>query len=591
MKNSSKYTELVRKLYISALLLLLALGTSTASAQALKASVDRNNLSLDETLTLTLRYSGRTNTQLDFSALSTQFEIINQQQSNQFRSINGSVESFTEWSMILLPKSSGRLVVPSFKIGNDFSDAIEINVSKQAQPVNGTLGDVFIETLIEPQESYVQQQIRVRYRLYYSVAIQALERDDFTIDGAIVEAMPDVNYHRSVDGKPYNVAEFNYVVYPQESGTLEIPAYRWMAQLSRGGRSNMFGLNSGRSEVKRLRTEAKTINVKPKPSTFPQTATWIPATQVTIAESWNSSPQTFKVGEPVTRKIILTAQGLMSSQLPQLISDKNLEDKVKLYPEQPELSNDTDESGINGKRIESVAVVVSEGGELILPAVKIPWWDVNSNQLRYAELPEKKLTVAGDDNYEKNKRLAEEAIAKASNNNLTMAPGDNSKTKPNNTRNTPTYIWQIICALLILALGLALYLWLVTRHKLNTLLREVKSKKYQPSSQQSSKAAYNKLTRACRVNNHAEIRQAVIDWGRAEWPNKNIQSLADIASTVKHPNLENQLRALDATLYADAKNNNWNGALLLDALKQWEKDLKRVNDKGDDSLSRLYPTK
>jgi hypothetical protein len=401
MKNSSKYTELVRKLYISALLLLLALGTSTASAQALKASVDRNNLSLDETLTLTLRYSGRTNTQLDFSALSTQFEIINQQQSNQFRSINGSVESFTEWSMILLPKSSGRLVVPSFKIGNDFSDAIEINVSKQAQPVNGTLGDVFIETLIEPQESYVQQQIRVRYRLYYSVAIQALERDDFTIDGAIVEAMPDVNYHRSVDGKPYNVAEFNYVVYPQESGTLEIPAYRWMAQLSRGGRSNMFGLNSGRSEVKRLRTEAKTINVKPKPSTFPQTATWIPATQVTIAESWNSSPQTFKVGEPVTRKIILTAQGLMSSQLPQLISDKNLEDKVKLYPEQPELSNDTDESGINGKRIESVAVVVSEGGELILPAVKIPWWDVNSNQLRYAELPEKKLTVAGDDNYEK----------------------------------------------------------------------------------------------------------------------------------------------------------------------------------------------
>jgi hypothetical protein len=172
-----------------------------------------------------------------------------------------------------------------------------------------------------------------------------------------------------------------------------------------------------------------------------------------------------------------------------------------------------------------------------------------------------------------------------------MAPGDNSKTKPNNTRNTPTYIWQIICALLILALGLALYLWLVTRHKLNTLIREVKSKKYQPSSQQSSKAAYNKLTRACRVNNHAEIRQAVIDWGRAEWPNKNIQSLADIASTVKHPNLENQLRALDATLYADAKNNNWNGALLLDALKQWEKDLKRVNDKGDDSLSRLYPTK
>ena len=591
MKSSSKYAELIRTFYISIILLMLAVGASSASAQALKASVDRNSLSLDETLTLTLRYSGKTNAQIDFSPLSTQFEIINQQQSNQFRSINGSVESFTEWSMILLPKSSGRLLVPSFKIGNEFSDAIEINVTKQSPPVNGSLGEVFIETLIEPEDSYVQQQIRVRYRLYYSVAIQALERDDFTIDGAIVEAMPDVNYHRSVDGKPYNVAEFNYVVYPQESGTLEIPAYRWMARLSRGGRSNMFGLNSGRSEIKRLSTEAKTINVKPKPSTFPQGATWIPATQVTIAESWNTSPQTFKVGEPITRKVILSAQGLMSSQLPQLISDEDLDEKVKFYPEQPELNNDTDEAGINGKRLESVAVVVSEGGDLILPAVKIPWWDVTNNQLKYAELPQKRITVAGDDNYEKNKRLAEEAIAKASSNNLTMAPGDTAIIEASDNVNTSTYIWQILCVLLGIALALSLYFWFATRQKLNSILSEVAPTKDKRLNLGSSKATYNKLKKACRDNNHSDTRKAAIDWARAEWPNKNIQSLTDIASAVKHPNLDNQLRALDSALYSDTKNNSWNGALLLDALKQWEKELKELKDKQDENLSGLYPTK
>ncbi len=385
----AKTTRSTRLAYLILLPLLLLVSLST-SAQDLTASVDRNELAINETFTLTLRYSGsQSGGQPDFNLLEQDFEVLSRQQSNQYRVINGRAESFVEWTLILAPLKEGKLFVPSLHLHGQISDAIPITVNKAGQTPSGDNRKAFLEVELDKDKLYVQEQLLVKVRLYTTVGLHDIATDPLQIPGAHVEKVDEQRFERRIKGVGHAVYELTYAVFPESSGELQIPALNYVAVTGRRDPFSLFNRNAQRI---RLRSEAKTVQVEPKPDSY-SGSHWLPAASLGLVQSWSKDPEEFKVGEPITRIITLRAEGLRAAQLPPL-QKLNIEG-LKTYPDQPQQEDQPSVTGITGSRIETTAIVATKPGIYQLPAVTITWWDTKTGRQRATQLPAFRFNVSG----------------------------------------------------------------------------------------------------------------------------------------------------------------------------------------------------
>ncbi|WP_226704444.1 BatD family protein [Microbulbifer elongatus] len=377
----------VAKAVITLLLLALSL---TTNAQELTASVDRNELAINETFTLTLRYSGsQRGGQPDFDLLEQDFEVLSRQQSNQYRVINGHAESFVEWTVILAPLKEGKVFVPSLHLHGQISDAIPITVNKAGQTPSGDNRQAFLEVELDKDKLHVQEQLLVKVRLYTTVGLHDIATDPLQIRGAHVEKVDEQRYERRIKGVGHAVYELTYAVFPESSGELQIPALNYVAVTGRRDPFSLFNRNAQRI---RLRSEAKSIQVEPKPDSY-SGSHWLPAASLGLVQSWSKDPEEFKVGEPITRIITLRAEGLRAAQLPPL-PKLNMEG-LKTYPDQPQQEDQPGMNGITGSRIETTAIVATKPGSYQLPAITITWWDTKNGRQRATQLPAFRFNVSG----------------------------------------------------------------------------------------------------------------------------------------------------------------------------------------------------
>ncbi len=566
--------------------LLLMLFASHAYSSELTSIVDRTVIGIDETLELKVRFTGnRAHGQPDFSELESQFEILSTSQSNQFSSINGRVTSYTDWLLILAPLKEGDLLIPSFKFANTISDAVQIKVTPASQTPAGQVADIFVETEIDKTEAYVQEQIIITYRLFYSVNVDSLDTQPLELENVIKEQLPDKRFNRRIKGKQYRVAEFSFALYPQTSDALEIPSLTWNIRVPKGNaRQSIFGL-PGRYEQKRLRTDAKSVNVKQRPSSFPAGAPWLPAETFNIQEQWNKPANKFNLGEPITRTITMRATGVMAEQLPNVWGNLQ-EEGITSYADQPDLNNSFTEEGATSTRIESAAVVITKPGSWELPAIRIPWWNTRTDTLEYAEIPAKMIASV------------EPAIDPATNNSALAGSSDSSvtptvasmeNTEAFNALKREVTTWKIISALLFLVtIMLAGFSWWQRNRFTNT--------HHNPQTTNPSKReqfAFNALERACLNQDAQRIRQTLLEWAQLYF-GKHIKTLDDIEKQGGE-DLAPLLRQLDASLYGGAStaNNNegktsFDGGALASLLNQLR--TRRKKAEANSTLEPLYPT-
>lgn len=379
------------KILTALLLVLVSLSANTiASAQELTASVDRNELAINETFTLSLRYSGKqSGGQPDFNLLQQDFEVLSRQQSNQYRVINGRAESFVEWTLTLAPLKEGKLFVPSLHLHGEISDAIPITVNKAGQSSAGNNRKAFLEVELDKEKLYVQEQLLVKVRLYTTVGLHNIATDPLQIPGAHVEKVDEQRFERRIAGVGHAVYELTYAVFPESSGELQIPALNYVAVT---GRRDPFSLFNRKAQRIRLRSEPKNVQVEPKPSSY-SGAHWLPAASLGLVQSWSKDPDEFNVGEPITRIITLRAEGLRAAQLPPL--PKLDIEGLKVYPDQPQQENQPGNAGIDGSRIETTAIVATKPDNYQLPAVTVTWWDTKTGRQRATQLPAFRFTVTG----------------------------------------------------------------------------------------------------------------------------------------------------------------------------------------------------
>ncbi|MFT5084084.1 MAG: hypothetical protein ACI9Y1_002136 [Lentisphaeria bacterium] len=547
-------------------------------AQELSSSVDRDTITTEETLQLIVRYNGnQTNASPDFSQLTLNFEIKNTGQSNQFKNINGRVTSFTEWTLILFPRKQGKLLIPSFTYGGSISDAIEITALPPTKAPTGSVKDVFVETILNKNTVYVQEQILLTYRLYYSKNVTSLNAEPLQLDNVINETLPDSNYSRIIDGKSYRIVEFHYALFPQTSGQLTIPPLTWDLKIASTKRSNSFFGATGRYEINRQVTDKKSIEVLPQPAEFPNNVPWLPASALTLEEKWNKDPSNFKVGEPITRTITLKAKGLMSSQLPQMARE-SANDAIKIYNDQAKLDDQKLDTGFNSSRIESAAIVVSENGRTVLPAIRVTWWDEETKQVQVAEIPERTVIAKG--------------APTAANTLTSQNSGANAAETDTNSNLDSEYIdaikaeislWRWSSLALLAACVLLSFFWWRSVAALAHQRAQTDGEDNN-STPANEKHTFALLKKLClkrvkqdgAVLDTAELRKALIQWSATHWPDAKVLTLDDVHRLIDDDELGRLIQSIDEALYSPRNDTPFNGKHFFERLSAWIRSNERI---------------
>ncbi|UHQ55855.1 BatD family protein [Microbulbifer sp. YPW16] len=511
----------VTLLLIATMLLLLA-NTAVADSE-LTATVDRNTIGVDETLNLRLRYSGKeSGGQPDFELLEQDFDILSRQQSNQYRVINGRAESYVEWMLTLAPKREGRLFVPSLHLHGQVSDAIPITVTEAGSAPDSEDRKAFLEVELDKEQLYVQEQMLVKVRLYTVIGLHDISTEPLQIPGAHIEKVDEQRYERRINGVGHAVYELTYAIFPESSGKLRIPALTYVAV---AGRRDPFSLFNRNTQRLRLRSEAKEIEVLPKPDSY-SGEHWLPAASLGIVQSWSQDPDSFKVGEPITRIITIRAEGLRAAQLPPL--PKINVDGLKTYPDQPQQDDQAGANGISGSRIETTAIVATKPGEYRLPPVTLSWWDTKSGRQRVTQLPAFRFTVSGT------------PAAMGSNGSPTALPG------PARTSQLPAENFWRTLAIAAVASHLLwiFYFWWFRRHL--AAPAPVKTRKRAPDARSEAE----RLLHAAESGDAGRVHQALQAWLKARWPDLAGKSLDEIRMELGLEELEKLHLLLNAALYA-----------------------------------------
>ena len=188
------------------ILLLLAAIPSWAS---LSSTVDRTQIETNETLQLTVRYSGKAPSgEPDFSAIKEDFSIASNSKQQQYSWVNGESTSYTDWKILLIPKRQGKLTIPSLNFMGSRSQAIGINVRPANTSASNTSGQpVFIQTSIDKNSAYIQEQIVLTHRLHYSVPLQDILISEFEIPDAIIQQVSEERFNKRINGKNYSIIE------------------------------------------------------------------------------------------------------------------------------------------------------------------------------------------------------------------------------------------------------------------------------------------------------------------------------------------------------------------------------------------------
>ena len=568
----------------TALLILSTVGISSLSWAELTSKVNRTVLDSNETLQLRVRLDAQAFTsEPDFTPLQTDFEILSNSRQQQYSSVNGKAVSYTDWNLILLPKRTGIILIPSLKYKREISNAVEVTVRAATTSGSAASGKqpIYTETLVDKSAVYIQEQIILTHRLYTSVQLRDYSLSELDIPGAIVQRLGDSQFQKVINGRNYLVLEVRYAIFPQSSGKLDIPPLRFGAYETAS--RSQFGSFSSRGNRVFRDTDAKRIDIMARPAHVPANE-WMPSSKVELSEQWSGDLDSLIVGEPITRTIRINAQGLTGAQILPLpiIESPN----YKVYPDQPQLEEQAIGDGVLGTRTESLALVPNRAGELVIPAIEMRWWDTKNQRMQTASLPATKVQV--------NPSTAINSAPLADNAPLTtMEPLDLNPEPAGffGSVGSAKASMLVKLSLLLNALLLAtIALLLFSRRKQRTIKQTSSQQKTSPllNLKQQLKA----IEIEAKNNNLIAMRDGIVAWGQclfAETPPTTLKALSLLLDDAE---LQQQFAQLDRQLYkgeAESTEDSLDVSLLLQRLKQQSTFSRSSVSSSGNGLKPLYP--
>jgi hypothetical protein len=541
---------------------LLAMPFLSASA-AVIASVDRIKVELNESFTLKVLVDTAIDVEPRADALEKDFFVGSRSQLSNTTIVNGQITRSRTWTYVLMARRAGNLLIPPIFIGTEQSEAVNITVVPQSKTAPGE-SDIFVSADVDFKQSYVQAQILYTVKVYRAVATRQprlAEPEMNGVDVLVEVAGEERSYESLLNGKSYNVVERIYALFPQESGEINIEPARFEARVLRDGRI------TGR---KVFQSEAIAINVKPippPPSQFGQAA-WLPARSVTLSEEWSREPDSLPVGEPITRRLKVTALGQLSTQIPFI--DVDVSDSIKIYPDKPELQVRAVDGGILASRTDQYAMIGVVVGPVELPEIQLPWWDIGAGEWKIATLPKRTISILPS---------ADAAVLP-----VTPQPGIANADDSAGTVVIHSKFWRLVSEVLAGVWILTVLAWWWSGRP-----KKAKPASEEPPIHKQQSQMLRQARKAAQAGDTVTVKSALLKWGRLQWPDNAPLSIGELAIRVTAP-LDEELERLSRGTYGPSAVREWDGTAFAKALRSFALRKDTKEQPVTDSLPPLMPS-
>lgn len=376
--ESSPAMALVR---LAFLLCCLSLLSSSVWAAA-RAQVQPEQITLGNSVTLTIQ-SDESGARPDLSVLEADFAVLGQSSSSNISIVNGRQSVSVVYSVELEPRREGSIQIPAIRIGNSVTEPLQIQVLPARSGTAASGDPVYIESEIGTAEPYVQQAVSYIVRLYFAIPISDGNLDVPAPERASQQQLGEGRqYQREVDGRRYNVFERHYLLQPEQSGTLQLPAPRFRGRSQTGG-SGFFG----RMETVSAVGQAREIQVRPAPAGAPQP--WLPLPQLQLQRG--ALPAQLRAGEPLMLELVLQAPGTLAALLPDLVLPAI--DNAQVFPEPPQRSEELAGGTPVATLRQRFAIVPAAAGTLHLPQLRVDYWNTSTDRADAAVLAPMSMPV------------------------------------------------------------------------------------------------------------------------------------------------------------------------------------------------------
>lgn len=249
--------------------------------------------------------------------------------------------------------------------------------------------DIFIAVTASKKRVFEQEAVLLTYKLYTLVNVSELQGKMPNLDGFHVQ---EINRQRQPElkmehynGKNYGTVVWSqYVVFPQQTGTLTIPEIKYEATVIQQNRSMdpfeaFFGGGSMMQEVRKtVMAPAVTLQVdalpQPKPANFSGAVG-----KFSIASSL--TPQQLKANDATTLRVTVSGTGNMKlMKAPEVAWPKDFE----RYDPKTEEKTTIGPNGSSGKVIYDYIAVPRHQGKFEVPAVEFCYFDPDAREYRTA---------------------------------------------------------------------------------------------------------------------------------------------------------------------------------------------------------------
>ena len=548
-----------------------------ATQAAVELNITPDPAVANQSLELSFRVTGQVAADPDFSPLESAFEILGRNRQTTMSWINGRSEQSTTWVLNTMPRASGRVDIPAISFGNQTSAARTLEVGDAPAPAPGANddADITLKVTATPLSPYVQQQVIYTVRLLHRVELSNPRFSPLAASGdAVIKPLGNGRqFSQQINGRSYEGFEQKYAVFAQKSGKLRIAPLTLTTEVVVGQRS-VFDPFAQSLSTHRVEAEAVELDVRPVPASFPRGATWLPAKRLRLHEEWEPDVNSAEVGAPLTRTVFLWVDGLLSGQLasPKLAAP----DGIKLYPDQAQTSDQDTANGFTAVLQQKYALIASQAGAARFGEMAVPWWNVETDQLEIARLPERTLTVNAASGASPAPLQASPAGKPAASGDLASAPAAAPAVAA-----TRALRWPLVALLLGVAWLLTLALWWRSHRRFARNASDGRPDENTASSVRARTA----LKDACGANDARAARAALMQWALAaggQWA--DVRSLRELGERAGG-DLGREIERLERHLYS-ADTGAWQGQTLWRTVQQLPS--KRAVKAAEAELPRLF---
>lgn len=365
------------------LLLLLAPTLAMAVEPVIRLSTDSPQIYVGDAIIIDIESSGLLEP-LDVEPLKNAATFDRETYGTRIAVIEGKVVEIKIRRMEFTATAAGTIIFGPLNglavTGAVPSNAIAIKVSEaNVEQWSPTNQDISLDFTINNNAPYIHQQIVadlvLRHR--FPVADELITLPDFSQ----FDVVPLFEQRRTLDTADdgWRVISWRWLLHPKVSGELKFNGPEW---------SGLMVKSRTQRGTFELQSETSNLNIAPASTT---NEWWLPAASVVLEDSWSSPVIEISAGDEIIRTVNVTAIGVLSQQIPDIVPLASRAISSVLISSQREqtLTNDTITSTAEFK----FRMTAQSPIPVFLDTIRVPWWNTKDEKMTESIIPARRINV------------------------------------------------------------------------------------------------------------------------------------------------------------------------------------------------------